>query len=389
MLDYVPGRFQVIRHVRPKYACTRLRCDHPGPGTGDADTARSCHAGDAGASAGVEVLRPPAALPPERDLRPRGARSRPLDPVRLGWPGGLAARPDGRRRSAGTCSPPRRSMATTRRSRCWRRGSAGPGPDGSGSMSATTGRSAARRRRPLPTSSVPIAVASIRQRIWRTSPASCRPMVMPGSKRSTIAARSQATADHRSGLLGALPPQVLRCVGQRPNRRSPRRRSTASPRSMLIEDKARVCPGGRAGEHRDARRHRCSMRSLTGPRRSSRKLSAKSELAEAFRYTIKPARSAQPLPHRRTARGRQQHRRKRDAWSSRSEGKIISSPVRMQAASGQHRSTPFMATAKLNGLNPETYLQGHPGQDRRRASHQPHRRTDAVADDPPAATSPP
>ncbi|MFN7428518.1 MAG: IS66 family transposase zinc-finger binding domain-containing protein, partial [bacterium] len=26
MLDYVPGRFRVIRHVRPKFACTR--CDH-------------------------------------------------------------------------------------------------------------------------------------------------------------------------------------------------------------------------------------------------------------------------------------------------------------------------------------------------------------------------
>ena len=30
VLDYVPGHFQVIRHIRPKYACTRVRCDHPG-----------------------------------------------------------------------------------------------------------------------------------------------------------------------------------------------------------------------------------------------------------------------------------------------------------------------------------------------------------------------
>ena len=37
VLDYVPGHFQVIRHIRPKYACTRVRCHHPGASAGDAD----------------------------------------------------------------------------------------------------------------------------------------------------------------------------------------------------------------------------------------------------------------------------------------------------------------------------------------------------------------
>jgi hypothetical protein len=41
-----------------------------------------------------------------------------------------------------------------------------------------------------------------------------------------------------------------------------------------------------------------------------------------------------------------------------------------------------VATAKLNGLNPETYLRVVPGQDRRRTHHQSHRRTGAMAADP-------
>ena len=70
VLDYVPGRFQVIRHVRPKYACKACDAITQAPAPRDADTTWSCHAGDARASAGVEVLRPLAALSPERDLRP-------------------------------------------------------------------------------------------------------------------------------------------------------------------------------------------------------------------------------------------------------------------------------------------------------------------------------
>jgi transposase len=45
------------------------------------------------------------------------------------------------------------------------------------------------------------------------------------------------------------------------------------------------------------------------------KLSAKSELAEAFRYTIKRREALSPLPHRCPARNRQQHRRERHAWN--------------------------------------------------------------------------
>ncbi len=62
VLDYVPGHFQVIRHVRPKYACQALRCHHPGTRTGDADAAWPRHARHARASAGLEILRSPAAV---------------------------------------------------------------------------------------------------------------------------------------------------------------------------------------------------------------------------------------------------------------------------------------------------------------------------------------
>jgi transposase len=71
VLDYVPGHFQVIRHVRPK-CLHRLRCDHASPGTRHADAAPARHPGYACASSGVEVCGSLAAVSPERDLRPRG-----------------------------------------------------------------------------------------------------------------------------------------------------------------------------------------------------------------------------------------------------------------------------------------------------------------------------
>src|SRR5689334_10862652 len=96
VLDYVPGRFRVIRHVRPKYACRR--CDAitqaPAPAL---PTPRGRAAPGAGASAGLEILRSSAALPTEPDLRPRRPGPRPLDHERLGRPGGLATATDRRR----------------------------------------------------------------------------------------------------------------------------------------------------------------------------------------------------------------------------------------------------------------------------------------------------
>ena len=70
VLDYVPGHFQVIRHVRPKYACTA--CDAitqaPAPSMptprGRATPAMLAHL------LVSKFVRSSAALPPERDLCP-------------------------------------------------------------------------------------------------------------------------------------------------------------------------------------------------------------------------------------------------------------------------------------------------------------------------------
>jgi hypothetical protein len=72
VLDYVPGHFQVIRHVRPKFAC--CACDAitqaPAPAMptprGRATPAMLAHLGG-------EILRPSAAVSSERDLCARGA----------------------------------------------------------------------------------------------------------------------------------------------------------------------------------------------------------------------------------------------------------------------------------------------------------------------------
>ena len=74
VLDYVPGRFQVIRHVRP-VRLHGLRRDHSGPGSGDANPAWPGDAGHARPSSGLEVLRSPAALSAERDICPRRCRT--------------------------------------------------------------------------------------------------------------------------------------------------------------------------------------------------------------------------------------------------------------------------------------------------------------------------
>jgi hypothetical protein len=117
-----------------------------------------------------------------------------------------------------TSSPPRRSTATTRRCRCCQQVSAGPRPEGSGSTFAMTGHTVERAHQRLPTSSAPIAVASIRQDIWRTLRASCRRWSCRarGALRSARqrSGPSRQRGIHRGGVLGTLLPQVLRCVGQ-------------------------------------------------------------------------------------------------------------------------------------------------------------------------------
>src|SRR5215472_6390135 len=83
VLDYIPGRFRVIRHVRPKYACRR--CDAI---TQAAAPALPTPRGRAAPGMLAHLLVSKYTdhlplLPAERDLRPRRGRARPLDVERL------------------------------------------------------------------------------------------------------------------------------------------------------------------------------------------------------------------------------------------------------------------------------------------------------------------
>jgi len=79
VLDYVPGSFRVIRHVRPKPVVPELREHRAGAGSQPAHRARPCRAWSALAWASGEILRPSAAVSPGRDLRAERPRPGPLD----------------------------------------------------------------------------------------------------------------------------------------------------------------------------------------------------------------------------------------------------------------------------------------------------------------------
>jgi hypothetical protein len=81
-LDYVPGRFKVIRHVRAKLSCRTCDTVVAAPRSRDCSRPRGRRA--VGSHRRLEVRRSPTALPPSRDLHPRGRRSGDFDPVGLG-----------------------------------------------------------------------------------------------------------------------------------------------------------------------------------------------------------------------------------------------------------------------------------------------------------------
>ena len=91
-----------------------LQDDHPGACAQPAGAPRPRRARAARPRAGGEVLRPPATLPPVRDVCPRGCRPGALHPGRLGGTGCRAAAAPGRRAGAirhGGRSPARRRHA--------------------------------------------------------------------------------------------------------------------------------------------------------------------------------------------------------------------------------------------------------------------------------------
>ena len=65
ILDYVPGSFRVIRHVRPETPVVPgVRDDCPGAGSQPADPPWSCRSRSTGACAGGEILRSSPAVSP-------------------------------------------------------------------------------------------------------------------------------------------------------------------------------------------------------------------------------------------------------------------------------------------------------------------------------------
>ena len=163
-LDYVPGRFKVIRHVREKLSCRTCDTVIAAPAPDHAIARGRAGAGLLAHVAGVEVHDHLPLYRQSRDLRPRGCRLETLDVGRLG-------RGDGawRSRRWWMRSPPgdalgRRSTATTRRCRCWRRATARPRPGGCGPTCATSGHSAAPGRRRRSSATRPTAKASTRGR---------------------------------------------------------------------------------------------------------------------------------------------------------------------------------------------------------------------------------
>ena len=145
-----------------------------------------------------------------------------------------------------------------------------------------------------------------------------------------------------------------------------------------IEAKARFAPAAERLAHRaeTAPLLDCVLR--RGPKRPCGKLSAKSALAEAFRYTIKRREALIALRHRRPARSRQQHRRERHARHRARAEELSLRRFRHRRRAGR-RHLHHRADGEAQRREPGSLSARHARQDRRRASDQPDRRTDAVA----------
>src|SRR6516165_8055374 len=314
VLDYIPGRFRVIRHVRPKYACRY--CDAitqaPGPAL---PTPRGRAA--PGMLAHLLVSKYTDHLPLYRQSQIYARDGLDLDRSTLSdWVGQavwlLQPIVEGIRRQVfaaekihGDDTPCRYLNPV----------SDVPGPGDYGCMSATTGRSVARHRRRRPTST-----ARPRRRT------SCRPScrlsrLLAGRwlqrvRRPLRAAAGRAggcgnSSDHRGRLLEPLPQKNLRCVG---NHQVVRRQGGAlSDRRTLRHRGQGPLRSARRAAGASRRRHpvaRCVLR--LGPGCRAQTLGTIG-IGRGVALHNQAAHRAHPLCHRRQARTRQQHRRKRDA----------------------------------------------------------------------------
>jgi transposase len=226
VLDYIPGHFEVIRHVRPKYACAA--CDAitqaPAPALptprGRATPAMLAH---------LLVAKYCDSLPLYRQAEIYAREGIELDRSTLcDWVGQAAWLLDP------VVATIRRHVFAAEKIH----GDDTPVPVLAPGLGRTkTGRLwvYVRDDRPFageaaPASTARTVAASIRPRTWPASPACSRPTAMPGSRRSTIppAPNSARSSKSRVGPTAAARSSMF---GKPRSRRSPRRRWTASPRS--------------------------------------------------------------------------------------------------------------------------------------------------------------
>src|SRR5258708_22510703 len=176
ILEYIPANFKVIRHVRPKFACTGCErvVEAPAP-------PRVIERGLAGPGLLAHVLVAKYAdhCPLYRQAEIYAREGVDLDRSTMaGWVGAcselLAPLVEALR--ASMSYPQARSMPTTRRFRCSLPATERPGPVASGPMFATNGQPVKTPRQQRGSPTHPIARGSIQGNISRTSRALYRPM---------------------------------------------------------------------------------------------------------------------------------------------------------------------------------------------------------------------
>ena len=365
VLDYVPGHFQVIRHVRPKYACTA--CDAitqaPAPAM---PTPRG--RATPGTLAHLLVAKYCDHLPLYRQSEIYAREGLELDRSTLcDWVGQAAWLLDpvvaavrqhvfaaekihGDDTTVPVLAP---GLGRTKHA-C-----EGGGPVGCGSMCATIGRSLVRHPQPPPTSTA------------RTVAANIRPITWPGSGflQADGYAGFEALYDigrTNSGAPATAAITEVACWAHCRRKFFDVWQATKSPVAKealdriaaiyVIAAKAQFAPAAERVEHRKETAPLLDA-FFTSADATVVKLSAKSALAEAFRYTIK----------RRKALSRFVTDGRLEADNNIAENAMRAIAVGRKnylfcgSDTGGDRAASIytlVQTAKLNGVNPETYLKG-------------------------------
>ena len=236
VLEYVPARFKVIRHVRPKLACAGCQSIVQA-GAPSRPIARGLPG--PGLLAHVLVAKYADHLPLYRQSASTRAKAWSSSARR--WPIGsaTAARCSTRwwprwaatRWAAASCTP------TTRPCRCSTPAAGKPRPGGCGSMCATIGPAAATSRRRCGSGTRPTARASVRREHLKH----CG--ILQADAYAGFGKLYDSGAHRGSGLLGARPAQLLTYDSQgRASGSVAERRCSASARSTRSKPRSAASP---------------------------------------------------------------------------------------------------------------------------------------------------